>query len=112
MRPTWVTQWLPRGAPPAYSVSGTVHGLASSLFFFVAPPGATLLMARRFRGDGSGWTACCWLAAVGTVAFLLAAFAIPDAAGLLQRIAVVLAHGWIGRVMWRFAGDGAAWTPT
>ena len=34
-------------------------------------------------------------------------FGLPDASGLLQRVAIVLAYGWIARVMRHFAREAA-----
>ena len=33
---------------------------------------------------------------------LAAACTIPDLSGLLQRVAIVLAYGWVAQVAWRF----------
>jgi len=34
--------------------------------------------------------------------FLFSAFAFTDITGLLQRLAILLALGWVGQIMWRF----------
>ena len=48
------------------------------------------------------------LSAVGTTAFLLASFIQTDVLGLLERIAIVIAPGWVAQVMWRFRREVAA----
>jgi hypothetical membrane protein len=99
----------PPGMPSSSSWHGVAHQLASVLVFFGLPV-AMVVMARRFRGEGSGsrWALYCWVSAVGELAFLFAAFAFTDVAGLLQRVAILLALGWVAQVMWRFRREAAA----
>ena len=94
----------PAGVPTAYSTSGAIHQAVSTVVFFGLPI-AAFVLARRFRNDGGYWATYCRGSGVGIVAFLIAAFSVPDVAGLLQRIAIMLAYGWIARVMWRFAHE-------
>ena len=63
-----------------------------------------LVMAHRFarEGGGSRWAAYSRLSAVATVIFLVASFFPTDVLGMLGRIALVLAAGWVALVMWRF----------
>jgi hypothetical membrane protein len=89
----------PLGMPSSPSWHGAIH-LVVSAFVFIGLPVAMVVMARRFRGEGSRWALYCWLSAAGTVVFLFASPA--EIAGLGQRVAIVLALGWVGQVMWRF----------
>ena len=91
----------PAGLPANPTVSGTIHDLMSLVVFFGLAI-AMVVMARRFRGEGSRWALYSLLSAIGSLAFLFAALAFPDVTGLLQRIAILLALGWVAQVMWRF----------
>ena len=91
----------PEGMAANQSVAGTIHDLMSLVVFFGLPI-AMFVMARRFRGDGSRWALYSRLSGVGTLVFLFSALAFRDVTGLLQRIAVLLALGWVAQVMWRF----------
>jgi heme A synthase len=93
----------PEGMASNPSVTGTIHDLTSMVVFFGLAI-AMVVMARRFRGDGHGsrWAIYSRLSAVLSLAFLFAALAFPDVTGLLQRIAILLAFGWVAQVMWRF----------
>jgi Protein of unknown function (DUF998) len=95
----------PLGTPPNPSWHESIHGLASVLVFFGLPV-AMVVMARRFRAEGSRWALYCWLSAVGVLVFFFASLPSTDLAGLLQRVAILLALGWVAQVMWRFAGSG------
>lgn len=105
-------QGYPPGAPLGMPTSPSWHGvihLVASVFVFFGLPVAMVVMARRFRGEGSRsrWALYCWLSAVGVVVFLFATFAFTDVAGLLQRVAILLALGWVAQVMWRFRREVA-----
>ena len=65
------------------------------------------VMARRFRGEGSRWELYCKASAVGVLAFLVAAFVVVDLTGLMQRVAIVLALGWVAQICWRFRREAA-----
>jgi hypothetical membrane protein len=100
----------PPGAPLGPPTSPTWHGvlhMVASVFVFFGLPIAMVVMARRFRGEGSRWALYCWVSAVGVLVFLFAAFAFTGVAGLLQRVAVLLALGWVAQVMWRFRREVA-----
>jgi hypothetical membrane protein len=96
----------PLGMPSSPSWPGIVHLLASVLVF-IGLPIAMVVMARRFRGEGSRWALYCWLSAVGVLVFLFASQAFTSVAGLLQRVAIVLVLGWVAQVMWRFRREAA-----
>jgi hypothetical membrane protein len=96
----------PLGPPTSPTWHGVLHALAS-VFVFFGLPVAMVVMARRFRGEGSHWALYCWVSAVGVLAFLFASFAFTDVAGLLQRVAVLLALGWVAQVMRRFRREAA-----
>jgi len=91
----------PAGLPPNYTTHAMIHQLASTFVFFGMPV-AAFAIARRFYGEGSRWALYCWLSGVGVLVFLVAAFALPDVTGLLQRVAILLALGWEAQLMWRF----------
>jgi hypothetical membrane protein len=91
----------PLGMPASPSWHGVVHQMASA-FVFIGLPIAMLVLARRFRGEGSRWALYCWVSAVGVLVFLFAGLAFTSVAGLLQRVAILLALGWVAQVMWRF----------
>jgi hypothetical membrane protein len=98
-------QGYPPGAPLGMPSSPTWHSalhLLASTFVFIGLPVAMVLMARRFRGEESRWALYCWLSAVGVLVFLFAGLAFTSVAGLLQRVAILLALGWVAQVMWRF----------
>ena len=96
----------PLGPPTSPTWHGVIHLLVSMLVFFGLPV-AMVVMARRFRGEGSRWALYCWVSAVGVLVFLFAGLAFTDVAGLLQRVAVLLALGWVAQVMWRFRREAA-----
>jgi hypothetical membrane protein len=91
----------PAGMPSSPSWYAAIHLLAS-VVVFMGLPVAMVVMARRFRGEGSRWAPYCWLSAAGTLAFLFMGLAFAGPAGLLQRVAILLALGWVAQVMWRF----------
>lgn len=98
-------QGYPPGAPAGMPSSPSWHGvlhLLASVLVFIGLPIAMVVMARRFRGEGSRWALYCWLSAVGVLIFLFAGPAFTPVAGLLQRVAILLALGWVAQVMWRF----------
>jgi hypothetical membrane protein len=96
----------PLGPPTSPTWHAVIHLLDSMLVFF-GLPAAMVVMARRFRGEGSRWALYCWLSAVGVLVFLFATFFFTDVAGLLQRVAILLALGWVAQVMWRFQREVA-----
>jgi hypothetical protein len=100
-----------RGYPPGTPLGGPVHpsfvgalhdGAAGIAMCSVIA--AMLVLARRFAGEGGGarWAAYSRFSAVATVVFLLGSFFPTDVSGILERIALVLAAGWVAQVMWRF----------
>jgi hypothetical protein len=91
----------PEGLAVNPSLGGTIHDLSSMVVFFGLAI-AMVVMARRFRGEGSRWALYSRLSAIGSLGFLFAAIAFADVTGLLQRIAILLAFGWVAQVMWRF----------
>jgi len=97
----------PSGLPGSYSWHAVVHQLASSLVFLGLPV-AMFVMARRFRGEGSRWEMYCQASAVGVLFFLVAAFLVTDVTGLLQRVAILLALGWVAQVCRRYWRGAAA----
>jgi hypothetical membrane protein len=105
-----------RGYPPGTPLGGPVHpsfigalhdGAAGVAFCSLVA--AMLLMARRFAGEEGGgrWAAYSRLSAVATVVFLFASFPQTDVAGMLERISLVVAVGWVAEVMWRFRAEAA-----
>lgn len=104
-------QGYPRGAPLGMPANPSWHGLLHllvSTFVFFGLPAAMVVMARRFRGEGTRWALYCWLSAVGTLAFIVVAGRFTSVSGLLQRIAIVLMLGWVAQIMWRFRREAAA----
>jgi hypothetical membrane protein len=104
-------QGYPPGAPSGMPASSSWHGsihLVASAFVFIGLPVAMVVMARRFRGEGSRWALYCWLSAVGVLAFLFASQAFTSVAGLLQRVLIVLVLGWVAQITWRFRREAAA----
>lgn len=101
----------PPGTPPGMPASDSWHGAihnSVSLLVFIGLPAAMFVLARTFRGEGSRWAAYSRLSGIGTVVFLFSAFALPDVTGLLQRVAILLALGWVAQVMRRFRREVAA----
>jgi hypothetical protein len=99
----------PPGAPfvtPTLSWRGGVHFLAA-VVLFSALPAAMLVLARRFAGEGSRWALYSRASAVGVLALFFAEFAFTSLTGLLQRISIILALGWVAQVMWRFRREAA-----
>jgi hypothetical protein len=104
------SQGYPPGAPLGMPSSPSWHALlhlVASVFVLFGLPVAMVVMARRFRGEGSQWALYCWVSAVGVLVFLFAAMAFTDVAGLLQRVTILLALGWVAQVMWRFRREAA-----
>ena len=93
----------PLGGPRHPSFVGALHDAAAGVAF-VSLPAAMLVMGRRFAKEGGGglWAAYSSLSAVATVTFLVASFYPTDVLGVLERIALLLAAGWVALVMWRF----------
>ena len=103
-------QGYPPGTPLGMATSPSWHGLLHllvSTFVFFGLPAAMIVMARRFPGEGTRWALYCWLSAVGTLAFIVAAGRFTSVSGLLQRIAILLMLGWVAQVMWRFRREAA-----
>jgi hypothetical protein len=99
----------PPGAPfvtPTFSWHGGVHFLAA-VVLFAALPAAMLVLARRFEGEGSRWALYSRASALGVLAFFFGEFAFTSITGLLQRISIMLALGWVAQVMWRFRREAA-----
>jgi len=98
---------FPPGTPPGPtkhpSFVGMLHDWAAGLAMCSLPT-AMLVMARRFASEGGGgrWAAYSSLSAVATVTFLVASFYPTDVLGVLERIALLLAAGWVALVMWKF----------
>jgi hypothetical protein len=97
----------PAGMPSSYSWHGTIHDIAA-LSVFGGLAAAMVVVARRFVGEGSRWALYSRASAVGELVFLFAAFVFTDVTGLLQRVAALLALGWVAQVMWRFRREVAA----
>lgn len=97
----------PHGMPGSPSWHGVIHNLASTFVFFGLPV-AMVVMARRFHGEGSRWALYSQASAVGVLVFLFAAFAFTEVTGLLQRVTILLALGWVAQIMWRFRREAAA----
>ena len=97
----------PLGMPANPSASEIVHDLAS-LLAFAALAAAMLVIARRFAGEGSRWALYSRLSALGEIGFLIGAFSLPEVAGLLQRVAILLALGWVAQVCRRYWREAAA----
>ena len=72
--------------------------------------GAMIDLGWRFAAEpgGARWARYSRLSAVGTIGFLLASFIQTDVLGLLERIAIVIATGWVAQVMWRSRREVAA----
>jgi hypothetical protein len=100
-----------RGFPPGTplgptkhpSFVGMLHDWAAGLAMCSLPT-AMLVMAGRFASERGGgrWAAYSALSAVATVSFLVASFYPSDVPGVLERMALLLAAGWVVLVMWRF----------
>src|SRR5439155_18431180 len=97
----------PLGLPASPSWHGALHQVASA-FVFIGLPVAMMLLAPRFAFEGGRWALYTRLSAVGVLVFLFSAVAFPDVTGLLQRLSIVLALGWVAQVMWRFRREAAA----
>jgi hypothetical protein len=93
----------PLGDPKHPSLIGALHDWAAGVAM-CSLIAAMLVMARRFamEGGGSRWAAYSLLSAVATVIFLVASFFPTAVVGMMERIALVVAAGWVVRVMWRF----------
>ena len=93
----------PLGDPVHPSLIGALHDWAAGIAMF-SLVAVMLVMAHRFAREegGSGWAAYSRLSAVATVILLVASFFPTDVSGMLERIALLLAAGWLARVMWRF----------
>jgi hypothetical membrane protein len=93
----------PLGPPKHPSFVGALHDWAAGVAF-LSLPAAMIVMARRFakEGDGGRWAAYSSLSAVATVSFLVGSFYPTVVLGLLERVALLVAAGWVALVMWRF----------
>ena len=94
----------PAGIPTESSWHGAIHGFSSLLVFFGLPV-ASFVLARRFRSEGGSWATYCRLTGIGTLAFFFAAFALENVTGLVQRLDIVIAFGWVALLAWRFRGE-------
>lgn len=99
----------PPGSPEGFAtdvtVASVIHVLGACLFFF-GLIAAALAMARRFRrGGAGGWAA----GSVAVAAIVFLAFGasgggpsgellVPAAAGLLQRVAIVVGLAWVAAI--------------
>jgi uncharacterized protein DUF998 len=97
----------PAGRSSSISWHGAIHDVAA-LSVFLGLAAAMFVMARRFVGEAGRWAVYSRVSAVGELVFLFAAFAFADLTGLLQRIAALIALGWVAQVMWRFRREVAA----
>ena len=97
----------PAGMPATTSWHGAIHDV-SALIVFGGLAAAMFVMARRFVGEGSRWALYSRASAVGVLVFLPAGFVLTDYTGLLQRVAALLALGWVAQIMWRFRREAAA----
>ena len=93
----------PLGDPVHPSLIGALQDWAAGVAMF-SVVAAMLVMARRFAREGGGgrWAAYSRLSAVATVILLVASFFPTEVLGVLERVALLLAAGWLARVMWRF----------
>jgi len=96
----------PQGMPTSASWHGAIHDWVS-LLVFGGLAAAMLVMARRFSGEGSRWSLYSRVSAMGVVVGFPLAILLTDVAGLLQRVTIVVALGWVAQVMWRFRREVA-----
>jgi hypothetical protein len=93
----------PLGDPKHPSLIGALHDWAAgvAMFSLVA---AMLIMANRLAREWGGgrWATYSRLTALATVIFLVASFFPIAVLGMMERIALVVAAGWVVQVMWRF----------
>lgn len=96
------------GPPANPSLMARSHDVAAGVAM-VCVIGAMIDLAWRFAAEpgGARWALYSRLSALGTAVFLLASFAETDVLGLLERIAIVIATGWVAQVMWRFRREVA-----
>jgi hypothetical membrane protein len=97
---------VPAADPANPSTSGLVHDLAA-LTTFLAIASSAFVMARRFRHEQSRWAPYARLSGLGVLVFLAAVFVGTDITGVLQRIAAVIALGWVAQLMWRYRTETA-----
>jgi hypothetical protein len=99
----------PLGPPVNPSFEARSHDVAAGIAMVCVIEGM-FAFAWRFASEpgGARWALYSRLSAVGTIAFLLASFIQTDMLGLLERIALVIASGWVAHVMWRFRRELAA----
>jgi hypothetical protein len=95
------------GMPATASWHGVVHRLASA-FVFLGLPIAMFVMARRFSDEGGRWALYSLASAFGVLLFLFTAVGLTDLTGLIQRLAILLALGWVAQIMWRFRREMAS----
>jgi hypothetical protein len=100
----------PLGPPSDPSLVARLHDVAAGLLFLCLVE-AMFVMAHRFAREGGRWSLYSRLSALGTTAFLLASFPQTDVLGALERIAIVIAAGWVTQVMWRFRREVDAVRP-
>ncbi len=104
--PTDPVQGYPPGTPlemPSTASWHAVGHLGGALLFFTGLPIAAIILARRFAAAGDiGWAAYSLASGVGVVLFNAITTAspgsvgmVPDVAGLLQRISIILGLGWL-----------------
>jgi len=105
--PTDPLQGYPPGTPPGLPLVPSWHAvlhLIGALLFFGGLPFASIVLARRFSSSGAVGGAI-YSAFSGVGMFVINASTgaspgtagmFPDAAGLLQRIAIVLGLAWLG----------------
>jgi len=87
----------PPGMPTDATATGFIHDL-TAIPVLIGLPVANVLLARSLAGTGGVWRLYSWLSAVGTIGFTVAAFTFIDLAGLLQRLAAVIALAWVARL--------------
>jgi len=111
--PTDPLQGYPPGTPPGLPLVPSWHAvlhLVGALLFFGGLPFASIVIARRFISAGSvGWAI--YSAGSGIGMFLINAATgaspgtvgmVPDIAGLLQRISIVLGLSWLALLSLHF----------
>jgi hypothetical protein len=97
----------PEGTPTSMSLQSGIHDFVS-LLVFGGLAAAMLVTARRFSGEGSRWALYSRLSAVAVVVGIPLSILLTDASGLLQRVTIVAALGWVAQLMWRFRREAGA----
>jgi hypothetical protein len=116
--PTDALQGYPSGTPPGFPLTASWHAalhVTGALLFFGGLPLAAIVLARRFAAAGEPALAGYSLVSgLGMFLFNIvtsgspgSAGFVPDIAGLLQRISIVLGLAWLAVVSLRLRRDVA-----